>query len=45
MAGLSVAILHVANGRGGRETTLRTEQKELFDKTFVILCLQTNLIQ
>ena len=28
-----------ANGRSGRETTLWTEQKELFDKELVILCL------
>ena len=35
----------LANGRGGRKTTLWTEQNKFFVKKFVILCLQTNLTQ
>ena len=35
----------LAIGRGGRETTLWTEQKEFFDNKFAILYLQTNLTQ
>ena len=41
--GIAGAIL--ANGRGGRETTLWTEQKQIFNKKLVIFCLQINKTQ